>query len=236
MARSQALQPRESTLFFSFAFEKPIHADHVQSLAENEDGTAKYNTLAPLVQKVIEALNFSEESLRKLKGKFYDFKKLNTKQDLDEQFMRLYECRQRGWPEEADIDNIEAVKYVYARGVVSNNEMHNRLWTLSLHSKWENETDYHEIMALLRDIESNYKGTSASNDYQNSAPKSDKMDCTNCERVEKLLNNIGIKSTEKSQDSSNKEVNAVTKNCRLPSCGKTIYSATTLLCVLLDSL
>ena len=94
-ARGQCLSARCSVQFFCLCFEHDIERTHVDKLAIDVNGNIKFGSVGPLIERVIQDLQFDEETGEQLRLKFDLFRaKAGTK--LDAEFMRCLELREEG--------------------------------------------------------------------------------------------------------------------------------------------
>ena len=227
-AMTQALSVKESTLFFCMCFEKRIQSEHVQMLAKDDFGQPVYSTLAPLINETIKRLRFHEEDIDMQKDKFGMFQ-VNPSQDIDDEFLRLFELRKMGWIGESEIEALTATKPKFMRALnIRGNGLHNLVFNRSFSDRWTNATDFFEIAVQLRDMESRYKNnpnSRSSGDYHN--PKSptnssDKMDTSNNLQYQNdFMNNF---NENKNQNAQSKQVNQIAdRKCK--HCKKTFTPA-----------
>ena len=126
-ARGQCLSARASLQFFCLCFDNDIERTHVDKLALDLNGNPKFGSVGPLIEKVIEDLQFDEETGEQLRLKF-DLYRARAGQKLDAEFMRCLELREEGWPCEIDIDCYRNAKYQFARRLALGDRLHDLLF------------------------------------------------------------------------------------------------------------
>ena len=211
-ARKCGVKPRESIQFFCLAFSNEIERGHVDRLAINPDGSPKFNTVLPLVNKIVEELHFDEETAEDLKNIYRAFRaKANVR--LDTEFMRCCEARELGWPEEDIATNLSESKYWFGRRLAMNDQLHSYLFAHCKSAEWLNAHSFFDISAQLRELQNLYGNstkTLASNS-SNSKPTN-----TPVQHMDTTNNILGI--TDSSTSSPQETVNNISKSCRNDEC------------------
>ena len=150
-ALTQSLTDKESTVFFCLCFDDKLQRDHIDSLARNSDGSAKFNTVLELIEKVIDELGFKEESSANLQHKFVNFK-LSKGESLQYQFLRLSELRKMGWPSETTDDSLSEAKEKFLAILQLNDNMHHSIYVKSSMEEWKNANSTFAVSTIIRDI------------------------------------------------------------------------------------
>ena len=111
-AGTQNLTERNSTMFFYLAFrERRMHKNHVHDLSIDSDGEPTHDTIDELITTIINELKYSDEAADRLRAQFDAIIKLSAKvSNLEEEFQRIYEIRQLGWPFDSSNQNVAATK------------------------------------------------------------------------------------------------------------------------------
>ena len=188
-ARAQGLSPRNSIQFFCMCFVNDIERSHVDKIALDEYGNPKFNSVIPFIEKIIEELQFDEETNEQLRLKFGLFRaKAGTR--LDAEFMRCCDMREEGWPCESEFDRVRHAKYQFSRRLSLGDDLHDLLYSHCNTYSWSNAASFFEISSQLRELQTlfrnsqNANGTSSNPKPTNSsAPQP--MDIS-------MSNNIGI--------------------------------------------
>ena len=217
-AGSLRLSEAESTLYFAYAFKKPIHRNHIMHLAKGKDGHPRHLTLAPLVQEVIKSLKLNEESIDDLQTKYCNFD-ICKRLPMDEEFLRLFELRKLGFPNESHAICTFHAKSKFIHKLDGDSMLHSKLENRQFHDMWINATSYWEVSTQLRDIESKYRGkTSVGVNHQPT-----KMECNNISCQPCHANNIAPSRSQNHDQNNNcgQFNNISSKICKNPNCNKT---------------
>ena len=211
-ALAQSLTDKESTLFFCLCFDDKLQCDHIDSLARNpNDGSAKFNTVLSLIEKVIDELGFKEESSAMLQHKFVNFKILKG-ESLQYQFLRLSELRKMGWPSEEQDASLKESKEKFLMSLDLHDNMHNTIYVKSNMTEWKDASTTYAVSTVIRDIVQRF----------------DKMPITlpSSNRTPSSRNSNPMPSN--AMDTSNnmsESVNAVQIKCRYSKCQKSFSPA-----------
>ena len=220
-ADSQLLSEADSTMFFAYAFKKPIHRNHIMYLAKGVNGQPRHTSLMALVQETIKHLKLNDESIDDLQTKYCNFN-ICKRVPLDEEFLRLFETRKLGFPGESHAICVGFCKQKFIHKLDGNNTLHSKLEIRQFHDIWINATSYFEVVIQLRDIESKYRGTTSSSFAPNNSPT--KMECNVISCHPCHVNNIETSQTSNSHSQNNNNANQfnniATKTCKNPSCNK----------------
>ena len=218
-AISQGLNETESTMFFSYAFEKQIHRSHINYLARNDIGGPRYQKLEPLVEQIILQLKLNKECRSDIQTNFHNFK-VCSKQSMDDEFLRCFNLRKQGWNTESEPVCVAECKFKFVLKLDRRNTLHSYIVHRSLLPVWIDCTDYYDITGQLRDVENQYfrKDFTSSSSQQNNQPT--KMECNNivCVPCSRHVDNISKSQTDNSSGQCN---NIAAKKCKDPKCGKT---------------
>ena len=112
--RGQCMSSRQSVQFFCLCFGSDIERAHVDKIALDINGNPKFGSVQPLIERVIEDLQFDEETGEQLRLKF-DLFRAHAGTKLDAEFMRCIELREEGWPSEGDVENYRNARYHFSR-------------------------------------------------------------------------------------------------------------------------
>ena len=228
-AIKQSLSIKESTLFFCLCFSKRVQQEHVQNLSKDEFGNPRYNTLPPLINQVIKDLKFHEEDIDMQKDKFTNFH-INQSADMDDEFLRLFELRKMGWPEEDETYILTATKPRFMRALnIRSNGLHNLVFQRSFSDRWQNCLEYFSLSVQLREMESRYKNNPSSRSSGGYGSNPSPTNATTKMDTSKNIDGCFMNNYEDNKefrnppaDAQNKQVNAIAdRKCRNPACGKT---------------
>ena len=215
-ARRETLSNRESTLFFYLAFrEKRIHRNHVDQIAQDEDGNPNFETVDLLITEIVKQLKYSDEESERLQTRFNSIRIIKAKNRLEEEFEKLYEIRQIGWPfEEAD-SNIAATKKKFILTLDLNNKVHTVLWHERRSSEWQDAATFFQITSYLSEIQHRHSNTPVSLDPTSPTNAPEAMQCNNC-----YLGKCDEHNSSAANAAQNKSVNNVgERRCKNDSCG-----------------
>ena len=219
-ADSQCLSEAESTMFFAYAFKKPIHRNHIMYLAKGANGQPRHNSIMSLVQETIKHLKLNEESIDDLQTRYCNFN-ICKRVPLDEEFLRLFETRKLGFPGESHAICVGFCKQKFIHKLDGNNTLHSKLEIRQFHDIWINATSYFEVVIQLRDIESKFRGNTSASFANNNSPT--KMECNVISCHPCHINNIATSPAANSQNFNNNSGqcnNMATKTCKNPNCNK----------------
>ena len=125
-ARGQCMSARQAVQFFCLCFSSDIERSHVDKIALDSNGNSKFPSIFPLIERVIEELQFDEETGEQLRLKFDLFRaRAGTK--LDFEFMRCLELREEGWPSEGEFDCYKNARYHFSRRLALGDDLHDLL-------------------------------------------------------------------------------------------------------------
>ena len=206
-ALTQSLSDKESTLFFCLCFESKIECDHVDMLARDSDGSAKFNEIVKLIDTVIKELSFKEESSTTLQSKFVNFK-LNNSSSLQFQFLNLSETRRMGWPTEDKSTCLDRVKEKFILILNMNDNMHQTIYFHSNLDQWKNATTSYEISTQIREVVQRFSRMPQSLPNQTSS-------------VRKNPNAMDTNNVDSAAQQSIDNSTIVSKKCQNSKCGKT---------------
>ena len=223
-ANSQGLNENQSTVFFCHCFKKRLHVNQIQELSCNHDGSPKFDTVAELIEQVIQQMNYDEEALKHLVQRFMN-RKVGLKSELDAEFMEFYDLRKQGWPYESVERRLEMCKEHYADGLNTSDTFHRLIkQNTEFNAKWAAASSMSAVCTILRTQQnrynsdrnqsgnsSNYK--SPTNDHNNGTTPMEGV--TNVEEAQASqqapteVNNVG-----KSKSAKRK------RKCKNSACGK----------------
>ena len=216
-AGSLLLPEDESTLYFAYAFRKPIHRNHIMYLAKASDGSPRHRTVASLVQEVIKHLKLNEESIDDLQTKYCNFD-ICKRISMDEEFLRLVQLRRLGFPGESEAICVSHCKSKFINKLDGNSMLHSKLDSRQYNDMWVDSTNYFEISMQLRDIENKFRGKASVGSWN---PPT-KMECNVISCQPCHVNNIAKPNYSQNQDfNQNQSFNNVsTRTCKNPACNK----------------
>ena len=215
-AGSLLLSEAESTLYFAYAFKKPIHRNHIMYLAKGSDGMPRHTKLATLVQEVIKHLKLNEESIDDLQTKYCNFD-ICRRLPMDEEFLRLVQLRKLGFPGESEAICVSHCKSKFINKLDGNSMLHSKLDSRQYHDMWIDSTNYFEISMQLRDIENKFRGKTSAGSYN---PPT-KMECNVISCHPCHVNNIAKPNNSQNQNGRSEQFNNISsKVCKNPNCNK----------------
>ena len=115
-AESQGISEAESTIYFCHAFQKKLHIDQVSKISKYEDGSPRFKSITKLIHMIIAELRYDEEAINRLQQKCINYS-VNPKNELDYEFLKIYNLRRQGWVLEDENDILEATKTQFVRGL-----------------------------------------------------------------------------------------------------------------------
>ena len=214
-ARDQTLNEEESSMFFSYAFEKQIHRTHINWLVKKDDGTARYKTLAPLIDQIIQDLHLNEESQDDIQTNWHNFKVCGKRQ-MDEEFLRCFQLRKLGWQsQESHAVSIAYTKQKFVKKLNMASLLHSYVTNLSITNIWTDATNYYEVSIMLRDIENRFYGSKTSVGSNNNNQPT-KMECNSIACVPCHADQSSMPNQNENQNFNN----ISNKTCKNPKCGK----------------
>ena len=221
-AEGQGISEMESTIYFCHSFQKKLHIDQVSKISKNSDGSPRFNTIAELIQTIIAELRYDEESINRLQQKFIN-SAVNSKNDLDYEFLRIYNLRRQGWILENEPDVLEASKTQFIRGLDLQNHLHGLIFSASNQDAWINTGNCTQITTQLRTLEIRFKQPKrhALSNTSNSKPTNNRGIDDMCDNIESAAappsNGDEFSRSEPTQSA---EMNNVTRKCQNAKCGK----------------
>ena len=155
-AESQGITEAESTIYFCHAFTKKLHIDQVSKISKHDNGFPRFNSVASLIQTIIAELRYDEESINRLQQKFINYA-VNSKNDLDYEFLKIYNLRRQGWIMEDENEVLEASKLQFVRGLDLQNNLHGLIYSASNQNNWINTNNCTQITTQLRTLEIRFR-------------------------------------------------------------------------------
>lgn len=213
-AGTQNLNDRESTIFLYLAFrEKRIHKNHVHTLAADEHGNPCFDKVNDLISEIVKQLRYSDEASDRLMRRFDEIIKMQPNVDLEEEFQRIFEIRQMGWPFDEELANVEAAKQKFILAINHQSKLQTFLYHERRDPKWTDAQTFFQVVAFLRELEFGHKNTPVSLNSQKPTNDPDAMQCNNC-----ALGNCDV---HKQTSSPQKQVNNIAeRTCRNNECKK----------------
>ena len=204
-AGTQVLSERNSTMFFYLAFrERRMHKNHVHDLSIDKFGEPTHETVDELITTIIQELKYSDEAAERLRAQFDAIIKLGAKvSNLEEEFQRIYEIRQLGWPFDSSDQNVLATKKKMIDATNYSNDVQKFVYQERREEKWINAVTFFQVTSYLRELEFRFNNTPVSLQPLNK-PTNDPnaMQCNNCHRGQcevhqvprevKSVNNTGL--------------------------------------------
>ena len=164
-ARDQSLSQKQSTLYLCHAFTGKEQIDTVDFLAQNVDGSAKFELVSELVDQIIKDLCLNEETERELR-KAYDNYKFFKNLSYERNFKWVSEQRRLGWPNESAEDRLIDAKRVFALEIPQGEQFGLILhFEMKFDSKWADCASDYQCATLLRELESRFKKNPQSSVY-----------------------------------------------------------------------
>ena len=182
--RGQCMSQRQSVQFFCLCFSSDIEKAHVDKIALDHNGNSKFASVFPLIERVIEDLQFDEETGEQLRLRF-DLYRAKAGTRLDAEFMRCIELREEGWPNEGEAECYRNARYHFSRRLALGDDLHDLLHNHCKTFEWSNAANYFESSAQLRELQNlfnsarNANGVSSSSKPTNYSQAPIAMDTTN---------------------------------------------------------